>query len=196
MHGLINRTIQSFVRDTRSEALWLEVAKAAELGFDDFEAMLSYDPALTKRALGAVACKLGLPQDALLEDMGTYLVSHKNTEAVRRLLRFGGVDFVEFLHSLDDLPDRARLAVDDLILPQLELRERSAERFTLQVSARQRGFGAVMMGVLRAMADDYGALVLLEYVPEAEGVESIDIQLIEAAFAEGRGFDLGGARDE
>lgn len=191
MHGLINRTIQCFVSDTRGPELWREIAAAAELGFEDFEAMLSYEAELTTRVLAEVSRALGLPQEAVLEDIGTYLVSHKNTEAVRRLLRFGGVDFVEFLHSLDDLPDRARLAVDDLNLPQLEVCELTAEHFSLTVRAKTSGYGAVLMGVLRTMADDYGALVLLDYEVRAAGVEQIDIQVIEAAFAAGRGFELG-----
>lgn len=191
MHGLINRTIQSFVSDTRGNALWRVVAERAELGFVEFEAMLSYEAEVTARVLRAVSEELMLPQEAVLEDIGTYLVSHQNTEAVRRLLRFGGVDFVEFLHSLEDLPDRARLAVEDLNLPQLELRERAIDRFSLTVTARSAGFGAVMLGVLRAMADDYGALVILEYSPAEQGSERIEIQLIEAAFSAGRGFELG-----
>ncbi len=59
----------------------------------------------------------------LLEDLGTYLVSHPNVQGLRRLLRFGGAGFIDFLHSLDELHDRARLAVPDLDLPQLELRD-------------------------------------------------------------------------
>jgi hypothetical protein len=106
-------------------------------------------------------------------------------------LRFGGGDFVEFLHSLEDLPDRARLAVDDLPLPQLELCEHTTDHFSLTVTSQPAGFGAVMLGVLRAMADDYGALVILEYFAATEGSERIEIQLIEAAFAAGRGFELG-----
>ena len=191
MHGLINRTIQGFVSDTRGETLWREVAERAELGFVEFEAMLSYDAEVTGRVLRVVCAQLNLPLEALLEDIGTYLVSHENTEAVRRLLRFGGVDFVEFLHSLEDLPDRARLAVDDLRLPQLELCEHAMDHFSLTVTSQPVGFGAVMLGVLRAMADDYGALVILEYFPATQGSERIEIQLIEAAFAAGRGFELG-----
>ncbi|MCW1956280.1 heme NO-binding domain-containing protein [uncultured Lentibacter sp.] len=191
MHGLINRTIERFVRETRGESLWLRVAEQAELGFVEFEAMLSYDAALTERVLEAVSAALLLPRESVLEDIGTYLVSHQKTEAVRRLLRFGGVDFVEFLHSLEDLPDRARLAVADLSLPGLELDEQLAGRFSLKVLAQPAGFGAVMLGVLRAMADDYGALVILEYFSDVEGEERIEIQLIEEAFAAGRGFELG-----
>jgi hypothetical protein len=119
------------------------------------------------------------------------LVSHPNVEALRRLLRFGGVSVVEFLHSLDDLPDRARLAVDDLNLPALELREHAANRFSLTCSYPYEGFGCVMVGVLRTLADDYGALVFLEHQGGDQGVEVIEITLFETAYAEGRTFELG-----
>lgn len=49
----------------------------------------------------------------------------------------------------------------------------------------------MLLGVLRAMADDYGALVILEYFSDVAGKERIEIQLIEEAFAAGRGFELG-----
>ena len=191
MHGLINRTIQRFVGDTYGEETWLRASVAAGLGFVEFEAMLIYDDELTQRALEAVSGELGKARSEVLEDIGTYLVSHANAEAVRRLLRFGGEDFVDFLHSLDDLPDRARLAVDDLELPQLELREHAPDRFSLTVSARVEGFGHVMIGMLRSLADDYGALVLLEHKGGQSGLEVVDITLIETGFAAGRDFELG-----
>lgn len=191
MHGLINRTIQCFTQDTYGEPSWLAVAEAAGLGITDFEAMLTYDDASTGALLKALARTLDAPQEAVLEDIGTYLVSHEQAEGVRRLLRFGGVDFIEFLHSLDDLPGRARLAVPELVLPNLELREHSVDRFSLTVEGPMRGFGAVLVGVLRAMADDYGALVFLEHPSNGSGAEIVEIQVIETAFAEGRGFDLG-----
>ncbi|KPP86034.1 MAG: Heme NO binding [Rhodobacteraceae bacterium HLUCCO07] len=191
MHGLINRAIQRFVTDTYGPERWAQVARSVDLGFTDFEAMLVYDSALTPRVLDAVCGDLGKPRDEVLEDIGTYLVSHPNAEALRRLLRFGGVDFVEFLHSLGDLPERARLAVPDLDLPDLELHEHAPDRFSLTVRGSRDGFGHVMMGILRSLADDYGALVLLDHRGARHEQEWIDITLIETGFAEGRDFDLG-----
>ena len=190
MHGLINRTIERFVRETRGDDLWLRIAEQAELGFVEFEAMLGYDAALTERVLERVSCELLLPREAVLEDIGTYLVSHQKTEAVRRLLRFGGVDFVEFLHSLEDLPDRARLAVADLNLPELELDERATGQFSLTVLSHNSGFGAVLLGVLRAMADDYGALAVIERRALGDRFDALDVRLLDAGFADGRSFDL------
>ncbi|WP_127115087.1 heme NO-binding domain-containing protein [Shimia sediminis] len=191
MHGLINRAIQCFIRDSYGRDRWIEVTQIAEMGFTDFEAMLHYDDALTWTVLDAAARSLAVPRETVLEDIGTYLVSHPNVEALRRLLRFGGVSFVEFLHSLDELPDRARLAVDDLDLPRMELREYGLNAFSLTCESGHEGFGHVMMGILRTLADDYGALVFLEHQGITNGREVIEITLIETAFAEGRSFDLG-----
>ncbi|MGJ8544825.1 MAG: heme NO-binding domain-containing protein [Sulfitobacter sp.] len=189
MHGLINRSIQNYVTDRYGPRIWARATELAELEGANFEAMLVYEDAITPRLLDAAAQVLGRGREELMEDIGTYLVSH--VEAVRRLLRFGGVNFEEFLHSLDDLPDRARLAVSDLILPGIELRELERGRFRLDCESHVAGIGFVLMGVLRVMADDFGALALLEYEGSAGGRESIMISLVESDFAQGRDFELG-----
>ena len=191
MHGLINRAIQCFVTDSYGADKWVEATRLADLDFVEFEAMLIYDDDITPRLLDAISNILDRPRSDVMEDMGTYLVSHPNVEALRRLLRFGGVTFVEFLHSLDDLPDRARLAVSDLNLPKIELRDHSPTHFSLVCESPIDGYGHVMMGILRTMADDYGALALLEHTGSGQGVETISVTLIETEFAEGRVFDLG-----
>jgi len=191
MHGLINRAIQSFVVDSYGLETWVEATRIANLGFVEFESMLTYGDEVTPDVLNAVSNALDRDRNEVMEDIGTYLVSNPNVEALRRLLRFGGVNFVEFLHSLDDLPDRARLAVSDLNLPQIELREHAHGHFSLVCKSSIGGYGHVMMGVLRAMADDYGVLAVLEHEGSDEEGETISITLIETEFAEGRSFDLG-----
>jgi hypothetical protein len=192
MHGLINKAIQGFVTDTYGRDAWIAVTHRADLGFSEFEAMMTYPEELTPRVLDAACRELAKARDELLEDIGTYLVSHPQAEAVRRLLRFGGVTFLDFLHSLDDLPERARLAVSDLLLPALDLVEHRPGHYTLHVDAQQEGFGPVLLGVLRAMADDYGALVFTELRPAGPGRDAIEITLYATAYAEGRRFELGG----
>ncbi|MBY6137010.1 heme NO-binding domain-containing protein [Leisingera sp. XS_AS12] len=191
MHGLINRAIQAFVTTTYGKARWEKVMEEAELGFTEFEAMLVYSEEQSSRMLTAMEKVLARPLPEILEDMGTFLVSNPQVEALRRLLRFGGVNYVEFLHSLDDLPDRARLAVSDLHLPALELVEQAPEQFELICQPGLPGYGHVLMGVLRAMADDYGDLVFLDHSGRQGGAEVISITLVVTKFAEGREFDLG-----
>ncbi|MFZ5962833.1 heme NO-binding domain-containing protein [Thalassococcus sp. BH17M4-6] len=191
MLGLVNKTLQGFLTDTYGAACWRQVAQRAGLAHAEFEAMLHYDVAITEDVVAAAETVLDKPRATVLEDAGTYLVSHPNTEALRRLLRFGGVDFIEFLHSLDDLPDRARLAVPDLHLPDLELQDHTGQEFGLLCRGPVDGFGHVLVGGLRAMADDYGTLVMLEHAGRSAAGELILITVIDTAFAEGRSFALG-----
>ncbi|RMD91304.1 MAG: heme NO-binding protein [Alphaproteobacteria bacterium] len=190
MHGLINRSIQLFLGDTYGTEAWQAIVARAGLGIDSFEAMLTYPAEMTTRLLQAAAAHLGKAREQLLEDLGTYLVSHPRMEAVRRLLRYGGESFVDFLHSLDELPDRARLAVPDLEMPELELLCTGVQAYALEVRFERPGFGHVLQGVLRAMADDYGALVTLEHAGAGPGSERLIIEVLETAFAQGRGFEL------
>jgi hypothetical protein len=191
MHGLINRSFQNFTCDRYGRDAWLKVAAQVDLSPPDFEAMLSYDDAIAPAVLDAMARVLRRPRDEVMEDIGSYLVSHPNTEAVRRLLRFGGMNFEDFLHSLDDLPDRARMAVSDLHLPAIELHGHADGRYSLICDSPIAGFGYLMMGILRVMADDYGSLALLELESCETGRETVRIQLIDTEFADGRAFELG-----
>lgn len=194
MHGLVNRSIQQYVSHTYGRPVWEQITSHAGLDFSDFEGMLRYSRAYTPDLLDSAQEVLARPRGDIMEDIGAFLVCHPGFEAVRRLLRFGGVDFVDFLHSLDDLDDRVRLAVSDLILPKVELQVCSDGHFSLICDASIKGYGHVMVGILRAMADDYGALALLEHsTGQAVGTEMVSITLVESDFAEGRAFSLAAA---
>lgn len=191
MHGLINKAIQCFVLDTYGRETWREMAQSAALPVMQFEAMLIYEDTLTEQALDATARFLDKPRTDVLEDIGTYLASHPNVEALRRLLHFGGAHFIEFLYSLDDLHDRARLAVDDLELPRLTLVRHTENHYSLLCGAAFPGWGHVLVGILRVMADDYGALACLEHCGAKDQTETIDIRLVHTSYAQGRTFVLG-----
>lgn len=191
MHGLINSAIQSFICATYGRGRWRRVAELAGIDPGNFEAMLHHDDKHGRRVLSVLCEDLGRGQAELLEDLGTFLVSHPRMAALRRLLRFGGESYVDFLYSLDELAGRARLAVPDLHLPALELWDCGEGRYTLICHPGLDGYGSVMTGLLRAMADDYGALVVLEHEMPEQGQEVIRISLVEPAFAQGRNFALG-----
>ena len=193
MNGLINRAIQCFLRDGWGGAAWADTARAAGAPVSGFEPLLDYDPGLTGRLLAAAAARLDRDPDCLLEDLGTYLVSHPSRAGVRRLWRFGGPDFREFLLSLEDLPARVRLALPDLVLPSMQVRQEGTV-WHLRLGPGLPGMVAVAIGLLRAMADDYGALVLLGAAAEAEdGSAEVTVRLLDEGFAMGRDFVLGRA---
>lgn len=193
MNGLINRAIECFVKDSYGNGVWQEVTQALGIDESAFEPLMPCDGEVTARLVGALSARLARVPDDLAEDLGTYLVAQPRSEAIRRLLRFGGVDFAEFLESLEDLPDRSRLAMSDFDLPAIHLHLQGAGVYRVEIGRHQAAglrFGPVLLGVLRAMADDYGALVLLDYGGFDAAREIIEVHLLDEAFASGRDFDL------
>ncbi len=190
MNGLFNKALQCFLRDMYGEAVWLRVAADARLPPEGFEPLLSY-PAATTEAVIMAACRvLAQTREEILEHLGVYLVTHPNLQPMRRLLRFGGVDFRRFLHSLEDLRARGRMVVPDIDLPDLRLSADGPDMWTLACRSPMAGTGFVVVGLLRAMADDYGTLAVIDHIGSESGEECIAVRLSEAQFAEARAFPL------
>lgn len=189
MFGLLLRSIQAYLRGTFGPAVWARVLRAAGQPPEGFEPMLPYDARAVKRILAAAVQELNRPADAILEDVGTFLVADPGHRALRRLLRFGGAGFMDFLHSLEELPDRARLALPGLHLPQITLMQAAPGQVRLAVTGALPALLPVGLGALRAMADDYGALVLIDLERGRDGA-TLTVQLLEPAHGEGQRFAL------
>lgn len=191
MHGLVNRAIQAFTRDTQGASCWAAVAARVGAPEAGFEPMLAYPPDMTQAMLAALAERLGVPVTAVLEDLGTYLVADPRRSALRRLLRFGGAAFPDFLHSLAELPARVRLALPDLALPGMAVTEDRTGVFRLAIAPGLHGSGHVALGLVRAMADDYGTLALFDLAERRDGGAVLTVRLVDTDHAVGRGFVLG-----
>ncbi|SPJ25250.1 heme NO-binding domain-containing protein [Palleronia abyssalis] len=191
MHGLTARALESFVRNTYGEKTWANIAWASGLQEEGFELMLAYPPELTDRVLAEAAIHLARTREEVLEDLGTFLVSHPRMQPLRRLFRYGGADFRGFLESLGDLPERARLALPHAVLPPLSATEEERGRWSVECGHTTFGLVHVLLGAIRAMADDYGALAVAQIVPSPEaGSDRIEIEILAGQFAEGRHFEL------
>ena len=191
MHGLVFRSFEGFVRSAYGDGIWKDALRSLDRSIERFEALFEYEDGLLDDLIGASARLLGKPREVLLEDFGTHLVAAPEAQRVRRLLRFGGVDYEDFLQSLEDLPGRAELALPDIGLPDLTLTDLGAGNFRLECGKTIEGGGHVLVGLLRALADDYGALVLLEHMGQNGARELVGIQVLKSDFTRGRDFDLG-----
>jgi Haem-NO-binding len=186
MDALLLRSLQSYVLDTFGAATWQDICQAVGHASMTFEPMLRYEPGLADRVADTAAGILGRPVEAIWEDVGTHLVTNPDREGVRRLLRFGGPSFADFLHSLEELPGRARLALPDLDPPEVTLDEVGPDRFELRCRSHLRAAQRVLAGLVTAMADDYGALCLIEEGPDT----STMISVLDSRHATAKAFDL------
>lgn len=190
MNGLIDRAIECFLRDSYGEPCWQRVAHAAGDPGDAPGELFGGCARRSAALVAAAAAERGLSKAALMEDLGAYLVTHPAREGIRRLMRFSGDSFADVVQSLDDLPDRVRLALPGLDLPAVLVSDSGAGALVVTVLWHDAGAGWVLTGMLRALADDYGALALLEAAETGPGAVRIRVDLLDLAHGEGRSFSL------
>ncbi|MFP7569946.1 heme NO-binding domain-containing protein [Marivita sp. S2033] len=190
MHGLIFRTIEAFVTESFGADAWTRALNQADVEIASFEAMFHYEDAYLPKVLRGCSEALDRPTSTILEDIGLYLITRQNHASIRRLLRFGGQTFPELLRSLDDLPGRTRLAIPGLDLPRVSVTERKPHEFLIRCEGGPDGFAHVLVGLLRAMADDYGTLATLDHHGTQYGADVIEATVFDTCFAEDRGFSL------
>lgn len=192
MLGVVNKAIESFALTIHGGGIWHEVLrKTGKAGFE-FEPMLMYEDAKTYDLIVTLANHLAKPQQDVLDDIGTFLVTPPHGGALRRLLRFCGATFEDFVLSLDDLNDRVDLALPDLDLPRISVVPQTSDRIHIHIAPKWAGFVHVLQGVLRAMADDYGTLVFLDVRRDIVDYDCIEVILIEQNFTTGAVFDMAG----
>ncbi|MDB6176956.1 heme NO-binding domain-containing protein [Paracoccus sp. Z330] len=184
MQQLIIRAIEEFLRQTYGEKLWL---RAVDRGMEHDRRSIDLASAAPKglsveRLVTCAAIELDKSPQELMEDGGAWLARR---EAFRRLLRFSGRDFKDFLLSLEELPGRAHFVAPDLAMPDISVSLCADGEFTLRLPEGTWGWAPLLGGVVRAMADDYGALGLIA----VEG-NVITVKIPEAEFSPGRDFNL------
>lgn len=182
MHGFIIRGIELFLRARHGDAVWAEVS--AEAGIDRRGTMLlrTYAGGMAYGLIHAASNALQMDRDELLEDIGGWIT---RLDSVRHVMRFSGSCFEDFVLSLDDLHDRGRVVLPGLNLPRIATRVIESRHYMLRVAAEDADWYPVLAGFLRGMADDYGALAI---VNEDEG--SLHVSIADDEFSEGNTFSL------
>lgn len=196
MHGLICKAVEGFVIDQHGPGTWSVIRAEAGVDFEHFESLRVYDGILAEHVFDATATALRRDRNVLFEDVGGWICTHPSLEAIRRLIRFTGKTFVNLLYALDEVHDRACMAVPGLNLPRYHLERDGDGEFEITCRWTVAGGAAVLIGVLRAMADDYGALALIDAGDARhEGgvwIEHVHISIVEQSYQAPREFTLGG----
>ncbi|MDM7458344.1 MAG: heme NO-binding protein [Paracoccus sp. (in: a-proteobacteria)] len=179
MNGLVDHGIIEFLGATYgvpfAQRVVADVAHLEGQSADDVRD-------LGRKVLAEASGRLVKAPSEMFEDLGGWLT---RIEAIRRLLRFSGRDFPDFLLSLEELPDRAHLVLPRLGLPRLVV-ARDGRGILVTLEPTDPDWQAVLIGLIRGMADDHGALCLIS----AEGAY-IRVDIWDERFTEGRGFALG-----
>lgn len=182
MHGLIIRAIELFLRSRHGDAVWACVCAATGLDRRGTQIMRNYKPELVQRMILSASTVLRIERDELLEDIGGWI---PRLESVRYIMRFSGSSFEDFVLSLDDMYDRARIVLPGLELPKIATQMVAPQHYNVGITSDLQEWYPVLAGLLRGMSDDYGVLAIVD-----RGATHIDVHIADDRFAEGSQFSF------
>ncbi len=159
MNGLINRSFELFVRESYGERVWERLARQARVDSRGFLLLQNSPDSVTLLLLAEASKILRKPADELVEDLGGWLTRR---EPIRRLLRFSGRDFPEFIEAVSEFPDRALMLISNLEIPRIKVTTHSRSLYQVEIDSDTGILTMMLAGVLRGMADDYGALAVIQ----------------------------------
>ncbi len=160
MQGLLTRSFRNFVLKTQGRAFWQQVQRSS--GFEDCEppAVAPDSPVELARLVTATARASGRGRDAVLQDLGRYMLTPPDGAFLLRQCRLSAADFPELLHVLPDMARRMQMFLPGLAWPALDVRQVQGTRFRLVLSGAEPDVASFVLGALRAVAEDYGASAL------------------------------------
>lgn len=175
MQLLVNKAIEDFLASNHAEILH---ARDSAM----HRHVAGQDWLQDRHMLDWAAHQTGKPVEEMFEDFGAWLARQEST---RRLLRFSGRNFAEFVVRLEELPGRAHMVSENFAMPPISVRSGGMEMLQVTLPAGATRWTALLAGMVRVMADDYGALGLIS----VEG-HVISVQISDEEFADGRDFSL------
>lgn len=178
---MINRALCVFLEKQYGPDVWDSILLISNLRKSDV-LNISDHPRNLRRLLASASRHLCMTPSELLEDFGAWLVRLEN---VRRLLRFSGPEFTDFIYSLEDLPARAALIVSDVPDIRINVTLISNNEFEIKAVNMPAAWFSTMVGAVRGMADDYGVLTV---ITSSEG--ALKVRIAASKFGENRIFSL------
>ena len=182
MHKIATNCLEMFLKDAYGDDLWQSVADAA--GFDSGD-LLNWHGAseeVAESIFVEASARLGKSRQEFLEDMGAWLT---HQEPIRRLLRFSGGRFYDFLGSLREIVPRIKMVLPDIGISNLRVSTNGTGSYCILGKEEDVDFIWIISGAIRGMADDYGALAVI-----STSANSVNVDVALPEFSERRGFSL------
>lgn len=176
MISFLSRSVEAFLQHTYGSTFANGQNPPPDRAADQGDAMVFVYPLLE-----AAGGKLDKPIEELTQDWAAWLTRH---EAVRRLLRFSGAGFRDFVAGLGELPGRVCMVLPAHRPPRIRVMAQDEGQQVLIVEGPEI-WAHFLAGLVRAMADDYGSLALVSVLGN---VVIVDVSM--DSFVSGRDFDL------
>lgn len=172
MYGLVNRAIESLIRDRFGRTRWDAIKARAHIDLPSFVGMEAYPDSVTYGLVAAASQELQIPAGALLEAFGEYWTLYTAQEGYGDLLAIGGRTFIEFIQNLDRLHAHVGLSFPDLHPPSFWCTDLTPHSLTFHYRSEREGLAPMVIGLVRGLGRRFGTEVTIVHTARrGDGVD-------------------------
>lgn len=194
MLGLINRGLRAFVIKFHGRSHWQELVATQPEVPSDFEVLMDYPLSMTELLISEISELRGTSQRDVMEDLGTFALTSFWDARLRDLLLSCGRDFDQFMQNLTDLLIGFSRVEQSCDIERIEVIEKIESHYEVRFRGSTGMASYLVLGLFRALADQYGALVTCSHRNVLSDGEPFDVFTV-LIFEKGEsGFNAAEAR--
>ena len=178
MLGLVNRGLRAFVMKYHGRSAWQRLVASDPPLPSDFEVLMDYPADMTHALVAKIADLRSISQPDVLEDLGTFVVTSFWDARLRDLLLSCGGDFSEFMENLPHILSGVAKVNRVYGNWRISIEQRSRDQFELRYHGSLGAVSSLVIGLFRALADQYGALVTCSHRRSINDVEPMEAFVI------------------
>lgn len=175
MYGLVNRAVESMVRERFGAATWQAIQTRAGIEDEGFLAMRTYPDDITYRLVGAASAELNLPAETVLEAFGEYWVNQTARASYGDLMHLQGRTLPEFLQNLDQMHSRLALTFKQMRPPSFRCTEITPESLLLHYESDRAGLVPFVVGLVKGLGTFFSTPVRVEIVSRRDQGGDADV---------------------
>lgn len=168
MYGMVNKALESMVREEHGDAVWLRIRETAGIDVELFLSSEAYPDDITYRMVGAASTVLNQPAAQILRDFGRYWVLRTAREGYGDLMSSGGRTLREFLVNLPHFHTRINLIFPHLQPPEFHCTHIEESSLRLHYRSGREGLSPFVVGLIEGLGEMFETPVTVEALAELD----------------------------
>lgn len=152
MYGLLLEGIYDYIVNKYGEKTWDEIRSRAGVHQHSFSTHTSYTEMMIPRLCKATQLFLQIPEDEIMEALGTAFVTYVSKFGYDSMLKVQGRGLADFLEGMDNLHEYLRLTYPKMKSPSFQCTDEGPGGLTLYYRSQRKGFLYYVKGQLREVA--------------------------------------------
>ncbi len=175
MYGIVNKAIESLVKENFGESKWNIIKESSGVDIEYFMSNEPYDDDITYKLAEAVSSEMNISLGDVFIAFGEYWVMKTGKEKYGSLMEAGGSNLKDFLKNLPMFHNRIMLFYPKLTPPEFKVSHEEDRSIHLHYFSKRAGLKEFVRGLIQGLGILYNTPVQIELLEDRDNGDHHEI---------------------